>query len=226
MNARPDLPPPAAGKAQTQVQQAHARIEELIITLTLPPGEIVTEAGIAALLGIGRTPVREALQQLAREGLVVILPKRGILISSIDIRQQLRMLEFRRAIESFIARAAAERATATERELFAAYAAQFEAIAETGDGAGFLDLDNAFTRSLAECARNEFASGALRLVRGLSRRFAHAFDRERASLRQSARHHANLAAAIASGDADAAERELGRLIDAVEHFTRGALDRP
>ena len=74
--------------------------------LELTPGSAVSEAMLSARLGIGRTPIREALQRLARERLVRILPRRGVIVSEIDVKSQLRLLEVRREIERLMARAA------------------------------------------------------------------------------------------------------------------------
>ena len=56
----------------------------MIVTLKLAPGASVSEAALAQALGIGRTPIREALHRLAREGLVSILPRRGIIVTEIN----------------------------------------------------------------------------------------------------------------------------------------------
>ena len=81
----------------------------MIVTLQLRPGVAVSEAALSERLGIGRTPIREALQRLAREHLIVVLPQRGNLVSQIDVRKQLRLLETRREVERLIARCAARR---------------------------------------------------------------------------------------------------------------------
>jgi DNA-binding transcriptional regulator YhcF (GntR family) len=91
--AKADIKPPSL------TSQAYERIEEMIVTLELRPGTAVSEAELSARLGIGRTPVREALQRLAREHLVQILPQRGVLVSELDIKRQLRLLEVRREVE-------------------------------------------------------------------------------------------------------------------------------
>ena len=97
----------AGGRSLTD--EAYAQLEELIVTLQLRPGVAVSEATLSERLGIGRTPIREALQRLAREHLVVVLPQRGNLISEIDVRKQLRLLETRREVERLIVRWAARR---------------------------------------------------------------------------------------------------------------------
>ncbi len=65
----------------TLTDKAYQELEELITTLVLPPGMVLGEQNLVQRLGIGRTPVREALQRLARDGLVVVMPRRGILVS-------------------------------------------------------------------------------------------------------------------------------------------------
>ena len=100
----------------TLTDRAYAELEELIVTLQLPPGTALSELVLAKRLDIGRTPIREALQRLSRDGLVNILARRGVLVSEIDLRAQLRLLEVRRELERLMARGAAERATPQRRE--------------------------------------------------------------------------------------------------------------
>src|SRR6201996_9226828 len=105
---------------ETLTEKAYRALEEEIVTLRIPPGTVVSEAMLSRRLGVGRTPVREALQRLAREWLVVILPRRGIVVSEIDPVRQLRLLEARREIERFLARTAARRASSVQRIRFRA----------------------------------------------------------------------------------------------------------
>ena len=112
--ARPSATPKAGrrGAARaTLTEQAYRVIEEQIVTLRLKPGDVLSEQMLSATFKIGRTPIREALQRLAREGLVTILPRKGILVSDINPRNQLLVLEVRRELERLLSRAGAERAT-------------------------------------------------------------------------------------------------------------------
>ncbi len=112
--------------------RAYRALEELIVTLQLDPGEVLSEAALAKQLGIGRTPIREALQRLAREGLVVILPRRGILVSDINVRSQLELLRVRRELERLMSRAAAQRSTLAERQAFASLAGDMARLRQRG----------------------------------------------------------------------------------------------
>lgn len=106
---------PVPAPPRTLNEEAYRRIEELIVTLELAPGSVVSEATLGDRIGIGTTPIREALQRLAREHLVQILPRRGVIVTAVDVGQQLRVLETRRELDRLIARAAATRATPAER---------------------------------------------------------------------------------------------------------------
>ncbi|MGA8962360.1 MAG: GntR family transcriptional regulator, partial [Pseudolabrys sp.] len=101
----------AARRNETLTEQAYRLIEEQIVTLRLKPGDVLSEQMLSATFDIGRTPIREALQRLAREGLITVLPRKGILVSDINPRSQLLVLEVRREIERLLSRAGAERAT-------------------------------------------------------------------------------------------------------------------
>src|SRR5277367_6085233 len=84
-------PGPTLEPVSSLTERAYRELEEQIVTLRLAPGSPVSEASLSKRLGIGRTPVREALQRLARERLVVILPRRGILVSEVNVRTQMRL---------------------------------------------------------------------------------------------------------------------------------------
>ncbi len=224
-----DSKQPPAGKprqragSRSLTDEAYARLEEMIVRLELRPGVAVSEGALSRQLGIGRTPIREALQRLAREHLVVILPQRGILISEIDIRKQLRLLETRREVERLIVRRAARVATPEERELFRALASAFDAAAASRDDRAFMRADKHFNDLSVQVARNEFAAGAIGLMHGLSRRFWYLHYKQAADLPETARLHADAARAIAAGDEAAAARALDALLDAIERFTRSTV---
>jgi DNA-binding GntR family transcriptional regulator len=215
-NAMPDAD-------STLTEQAYRAIEEEIVTLQVAPGEVVSEAQLATKLGFGRTPVREALQRLARERLVRILPRRGIVVAAVDVGEQLRLIEVRREIERLVARAAARRADPAQRTRFLEIAEGMRRAAASSDETAFLRLDRALNLLVLEAARNEFAAAAMALMHGLSRRFWFIHGRAAAGLAQSAQLHAALAEAIAAGEVDRAAASSDVLIDYIEAFTRDTL---
>ena len=215
--------PLGAPARRSLTDEAYAQLEELIVTLQLPPGSAVSEATLSERLGIGRTPIREALQRLVREHLVAVLPQRGYLIPEIDVRRQLRLLEVRREVERLIVRCAARRANSAERDEFNQLAAAMYRAAERNDARVFIRSDKRFNDLCLQAARNEFAAGAMSLMHGLSRRFWYLHFRQAADLPVTARLHADTAAAIAAGDEPAAAAALDALLDSIEAFTRATV---
>lgn len=212
------------GSDSSLTDQAYSKLEELIVTLQLAPGEVVSEAALGSQLGIGRTPIREALHRLARERLVTILPRRGIIVSEINIGAQLRLLEVRREIERLVARSAARRASDAERKQFAELARAFETAARSDDETAFMRTDRAFNELCLVAARNEYASGAMTLMHSLSRRFWFIHYREAADMPLAAKLHAAVARAVAKGDGKAAAVASDRLVDYIEAFTRSTVE--
>jgi len=204
--------------------RAYVALEEMICTLRLEPGEVLSEGVLSETLGIGRTPVREALQRLAREGLVTVLPRRGVLVSEFNVKKQLRMLEVRRELERLMARSAASRATREERERFEAIARDMHESAEAGDDIRFMRLDHEFNVLVSQATRNEFASEAISLMAGLSRRFWFMHHRQAGDLTTIARLHADIANAIAAGDETTAAAASDALLEYIEQITRAAVD--
>jgi DNA-binding GntR family transcriptional regulator len=178
---------------------------------------------LSANLRIGRTPIREALQRLAREGLVTILPRKGILVSDLNPRNQLLLLEVRRELERLLSRAGAERATAEQRDKLVAVADGMDRAARTNDDIAFMRLDRGLNQLMIEAAHNDYAARSMKLLQGLSRRFWYMHYREAADLPLCARLHANQARAIAKGNGEAAARASDKLMDYVETFTRATV---
>lgn len=212
---------PATGISLTE--QAYRRIEELIVTLRLLPGQILSEADLVRDLGIGRTPIREALQRLAIEGLVVIMPRRGIMVTEIDHAKHLSLLELRREVERLVARNAARRATPQERILFAELAENLAAAARANDDVAFMRFDLEFNRLTVKTCRNEYASRSMHLIQGLSRRFWYRHYQQALDLERCAMLHKDVAVAISRGEEAGAARASDELIDYIVEFTRASI---
>jgi DNA-binding GntR family transcriptional regulator len=215
---------PATRATATLTDVAYVQLEELITTLQLPPGAFLSELALAERLSIGRTPIREALQRLARDGLVVVIPRRGILVSEINLRSQLRLLETRRVLEALLARLAAERADPKERARFREIGAAMRAAAASSDDIAFMRLDREFNQLVASAARNEFAVRSISTMTALSRRFWYQHYKEVGDLPLSARLHAEVCDAITDAGGDAAAAASDRLMDYIESFARKTLD--
>ncbi|MDC0115936.1 GntR family transcriptional regulator [Octadecabacter sp.] len=209
--------------ALTLTQKAYHALEEQIVTLTLRPGTVLSEAGLAKSLSIGRTPVREALQRLAAEGLVTVLPRRGILVSDINPGQQIQLLTVRRELERLIAKEAARRRAPDQAQAFAHLATGFAEAAHSKDDVTFMRLDSGFNKMLLEACDNPFAANAMRAMQGLSRRFWYNHYKQFLDLKRCAMLHENVARAVADGAEIAAAQASDRLIDYIEEFSRATV---
>ena len=214
--------PGKSGGKTRLTEQAYRRIEEQIVTLKLAPGSAVSEQELSKALGIGRTPIREALQRLAREHLVNIVPHRGVLVSDVNVGEQLKVIEVRRELERLVARLAALRATPEQRAQLRVLAQQMLDVTAKGDDMGFLALDNEFNTLVTSATRNQFARSAFNAVQALSRRFW--FHHRIGDMVYVAQLHANIALAVANGSVKDATAASDALMDYTEAFTRSTLD--
>jgi DNA-binding GntR family transcriptional regulator len=202
--------------------QARTQLEELIFRLELPPGSVWSELQLSQRLGIGRTPVREALQRLQAEYLVKVVPRHGAQITEINVTQQLLLLEVRRVLERLIAENAARRATPEEREQLLRMAETLEAMVES-DVLKYLRYHYDIKKYISVCARNPFAANAIAPAHAMSRRFYFLHYRRAHDLPVATRHHAGVIRAIASGDEAKAGAASDRLMDYVEELTRATV---
>lgn len=206
--------------APTLNEEAYRRLEEMIVTLELAPGAVVSEAILGRRLAIGTTPIREALQRLAREYLVQVLPRRGVVVTAVDLRQQLQVLETRRELDRLLARAAARRADAAERAHIADLAAQMRSTGGEGDLRGFLRVDAAMKSAIARAAHNEVAAAAASPLHAAARRFWFFHGQDAKDLAGAAALHLDVAAAVVAADEARAVAASDALIAHLVAFAR------
>ena len=205
----------APAEAESLTDRAYKLLEEMISTLQLPPGTPVSEAELSSQLGIGRTPVREAMQRLARERLLLVLPRRGCIVTPIRPEEEVMLIETRRAIETLVMETAAARASETERRRFGEIAARMKAALRAHDFDGFARLDAEFNRLCIAACRNELAGSMMQVIAPLSRRFW--FTHHGRSLsNEGVAAHVEIALALSRGDAKAALSGTERLLRYVE----------
>ncbi len=197
------------------------KLEELIVLTELKPGVMYSEKELSALVGYGRTPVREALHRLEIEGLVEIKQRKGVLVSGVDADVQLRLLEIRRPLQNFAAEYAAIRADEADRARMREFSEEL-VTASKAPPASKAQALWAVRRAhdlVVEACHNEFARKTLRIVQGLSRRFW-IFHMRREDFNRAAELHASLLSEVAKGDASAAVGASNALVDYLEAFAR------
>lgn len=201
------VPEASAGAAATAglslTEIAYRRLEEAIVTLSLRPGAFLTEAQLIDLVGVGRTPVREALIRLAQQGLVEVLPRKGLAVADVNAIEIMAALDAREVLERLVASEAAKRAGPTDRIVILDKARAMRSAADRGDATAFMRLDKELDTAVATAARSPYATRALEPLQALIRRAWFYFERND-DLVPSGNFHMALAHAIASADPSAA----------------------
>lgn len=184
----------------TATERAYAATKERILDGRYAGGELISEGDVAALVGLSRTPVREAFLRLEAEGLLRLYPKRGALVVPVSAAEvedviDTRLLVERHAIER-VGRASAALAAGLQAEI----AAQ-ERLAADGDARGFVESDRRFHRLLVEATGNAILLALHDSLRDRQARMgltALSADDDRGA--EIVAEHRALAAAVAAGD--------------------------
>lgn len=217
----PDIPDDTA---QLASDSAYSEIQRLITVGALKPYELLSESDLARRLGCGRTPVREALQRLKFEGFVDILPRRGIMVTPVDIHRQLELLETRRPLEELMVQLAALRASREERARMRDLADELERAMRDDDRTRFFAINRDIHLVEAEAARNRYLKREIGVLHSLSRRFWYSAINDSDSFARAAERHAGTLRAIAAGDPDSATRECRQLLHLLEALARQAIE--
>lgn len=213
---------PEAADARSLADQAYYRIRELIVSLELAPGSLISERELMERFALGRTPVREALRTLARERLVEVYPRRGMFVSGIDVGDLAGLSEVRAVLESDAAGLAAVRATDDDRDVIAALLTELKEAGANGERK-LIDLDQRIHRHIYHCTHNPFLEATLSEYYVLTLRIWFlALDRV-ARLEDAVQEHRELLEAISGGDPARAEDAMRRHVTSFEQAIRKVL---
>lgn len=191
---------------RSRADTAYFLIRDLVVTLAMPPGSPVDERALMERLGLGRTPVREALRRLADEGLITIWPRRGMVVAPVDARDLAAISAVRLELEGLAARLAAERAGEGVRRDSAALAAELGKV--SSDPHELIRLDQRIHRCVFTAAGNRYLSATCEEYLILSLRLWFLGLERVHRLDEAVREHRDLLDAVAAGDPDAAERTV------------------
>jgi DNA-binding GntR family transcriptional regulator len=198
--------------SQSQAHLAYLALERLIVTLKLKPGTLVTERRLLELANHGRTPVREAIQKLAWQGLIEVRPRVGLQISTIRPDDRIHVMQTRQQLEPLAAALVAEHASAEARREISDCRQQMAGCAGQGDLEGFLVADKMFDEVMEEACPNRFLTAALAPLQTHARRiwFASASPEK---MKGSVERHVKVMRAIEAADPADAAASMSRLMD-------------
>ena len=147
--------------------RAYEDLRDQIVTLHLPPGTVLREDELMDAMGIGRTPLREAVKRLALENLVEVQPRRGTFVSAVEAADIQNITEVRAELEAYAAELAALRLDPDTRAKAEALVSELEALDGGGDQERLMRFDERIHRFTWEAAHNPY------LTQTLERYFTH-----------------------------------------------------
>lgn len=200
-------------EAASLAEKAYAAIREMIVSVELRPGAVIHERDLMDRLKIGRTPTREALHRLAQERFVAVFPRRGMFVTTVEVRDLAALSEVRLALEGQAARLAAQRVTDDDRAELADLIHELGIVGRPAPE--LMALDERIHRTVYRLAGNEFLETTAEQYYVHALRIWYLALDQAQELGAAVQEHRDLLEAIAAGDARRAEKLMRAHI---QHF--------
>mgnify|MGYP001793181143 FL=1 len=207
-------------------ERAFHEIRKMIIRLDLAPGDVVREADLESTLGMSRTPIREALQRLARDHFVTVIPRRGMFVSAIDVSELPTLYETRAVMEPYVARVAASRGTDADWDEMREVLDETEVPGKTPEE--LIELDRRCHEIIWRAADNRFLTDTLDTLYAQSDRLWHMYLADVADMHDAVDQHGTIHDALRAGHprkaADLVEAHVRAFDEQVRAAVRSRLD--
>lgn len=209
-----------------QIQKPLRELVYLELKHKILTGEIkartrLMEIDLAERMNVSRTPIREAIRELATDGLVIIEPRRGAYVSDISIQNMLDIFEIREDLEGLAAGLAAQRITEEEKLALSKMYRLYEMAVEARDKEEIVEYDEKFHNFIVRCSRNNVLIELSRQVQELSMRFRYLYYDDGNVFERIPKEHKHVMEAIVAGDAEKARREAEAHIKDLKQFIIG-----
>lgn len=198
----------ASRSAKSLLDQAYNEIKLRIITCAYRPGQVLSEAAISNELRIGRTPVHQAIHRLMMDGLIAIIPRKGVMVTPVGVDEIMEIIDVRLVIECYCARLAADRADDSELQHLQRILNASEKATTQRNIEKLMLFDREFHDALANAAGNTVLAQILRSLHERSLRFWFISLRDPAHHRNVLEQHRTIVAALRSRQPDAAEKAM------------------
>ena len=204
-------------------ERAYHQIRRMIVRLDLEPGAVVREDELQITLGMGRTPIREALQRLVRDQFVTVIARRGVFVSGIDVDELATLYETRAIIEPYAARLACARGTTGHWDAMAL--ALDRADRHGAPAIELLDIDRECHELVWAAANNRFLTDTLDMLYAQSDRLWHMYLAEVDDMADAVAEHREILGALRDSDGDRAAMLTEAHIRAFDAQIRTAVKR-
>jgi DNA-binding GntR family transcriptional regulator len=196
---------------------AYDAIKHRIITCVFKPGDYLNEAFVSASIGIGRTPVHQAVDRLTQDGLLEVIPRKGVIVKPVSLDEVAQIIDARRINEPYCARLAAERADHIDISVLGDILNRADAWTEVRNIEQMMLLDREFHIALAKAAKNGVMSGFLQNLHERSLRFWFISLTAHEHHREVQKEHRAIFEAIRAHNPDAAAQAM---VDHIDSFRR------
>jgi DNA-binding GntR family transcriptional regulator len=205
-------------------ERAYHTIRDRLVLLEIRPGAPINEEQLGQSLGVGRTPVREALKRLQYERLITTYPRRGTFATEVHITDLAHISEVRQELEPLAAAQAARRATAADRAALTALGRELES-ADSGrqNARELLHLDLQVHRAVYAATHNPYLDDTLVRYDNLATRIWCLFIDRLSDMAGHVGEHVPLIEAIVAGDPDKAAEQARSHVEGFERAIRDAI---
>ena len=206
---------------ESKSELAYHQLRQLIVHLDLAPGDVLREDELQTRLGLGRTPIREALQRLEREHFVTVLPRRGMYVSGIDVSELSMLFETRAVLEPYAARLAAVRGTASDwDEMESALGRTAEADVTKIE---HLAIDRTCHEIMWKASGNRFLWDTLDMLYAQSDRLWHLYLADVAEMEEAVEEHTAILGALRAGDGETSATLVEAHVQSFDEHVRTAV---
>lgn len=216
----PQTPHTPKSRASDQVE---AELRRLILTLELEPGLAVSEAALMKRYNWGRTPLREAFQRLAEQGLLQTIPQLGAVVTALNLFDFVEVMDAMSLVIGPAAALACKRLTESELSQLDELVAQGEVAVRDGNFERLSELDYEFHSVLAQATGNRYLSDYLRRLHQIARRFNFAAWKRERNATPSLDEHRQLAAIFRARDVSAAKSAMLQHIESARQRVIGTI---
>lgn len=183
----------------------YEELKKQILTGKIAPGTRMMEVDLAEEMGVSRTPIREAIRKLEKEGLVIIEPRRGAYASSLSVKDMVDTLEVRENLEGFAAALAAERMSDDQINELLHLADDYADAVNANDPIRVLNMDEVFHNYIYKCSENDTLIKLGELVQERAQRFRYLYYDKLGRYQNMPLEHREIATSIASRNAQKAK---------------------
>ncbi len=196
----------------------YEELKRQIMIGEIPPGTRMMEVELADDMGVSRTPIREAIRKLEKEGLVSIEPRRGAYASEVSIKDMVDVLEVREFLEGMAAGLASKRITEEETEAIKHAVEAYREAVESGATEEIIEEDEIFHKLIVDCSGNKTLIQMINQVQELALRFRYIYYEDFSRYQNMPDEHQEILDAVLSGDPEVARKAADEHVLRLKEF--------